>query len=84
MTHMRHDCLIKVSWCDIMRYAIQTLVNVFAEIHSAKASGKPFRDNRYVDVYREKSVKIVVKVIVPVKDYPKVSICRSEEPSSFS
>lgn len=49
-------------------------MNVFAEIHSAKASGKPFRDNRYVDVYREKSVKIVVKVIVPVKDYPKVSM----------
>lgn len=41
------------------------------EIQSAKASGKPFRDNRYVDVYREKQIRVVVKVIVPVKEHPK-------------
>lgn len=42
------------------------------EIQSAKASGKPFRDNRYVDVYREKQIRVVVKCIVPVKEHPKV------------
>jgi hypothetical protein len=42
------------------------------EIQNAKASGKPFRDQRYVDVYREKAIRVVVKVIVPVKEYPKV------------
>ncbi|CRK92946.1 CLUMA_CG006495, isoform A [Clunio marinus] len=41
------------------------------EIQQAKASGKPFRDTRYVDVYREKQVRVVVKVIVPVKEHPK-------------
>ncbi|XP_070498746.1 KH domain-containing, RNA-binding, signal transduction-associated protein 3-like isoform X2 [Chironomus tepperi] len=41
------------------------------EIQNAKASGKPFRDQRYVDVYREKQIRLVVKVIVPVKDHPK-------------
>jgi hypothetical protein len=42
------------------------------EIQNAKASGKPFRDNRYVDVYREKQIRVVVKCIVPVKEHPKV------------
>lgn len=43
-----------------------------SEIQSAKASGKPFRgDQRYVDVYHEKQIRVVVKVIVPVKEYPK-------------
>lgn len=42
-----------------------------SEIQSAKASGKPFRDNRYVDVYREKQIRVVVKVLVPVKEHPK-------------
>ncbi|CAO1408697.1 unnamed protein product [Diamesa tonsa] len=41
------------------------------EIQSAKSSGKPFRDQRYVDVYREKQIRVVVKVIVPVKEHPK-------------
>lgn len=41
------------------------------EIQNAKASGKPFRDNRYVDVYREKQIRVVVKVLVPVKEHPK-------------
>lgn len=45
--------------------------NKYLEIQNAKASGKPFRDQRYVDVYREKQIRLVVKVIVPVKDHPK-------------
>lgn len=47
------------------------LLQIYIEIQSAKASGKPFRDNRYVDVYREKQIRVVVKVIVPVKEHPK-------------
>lgn len=42
-----------------------------SEIQNAKASGKPYRDNRFVDVYREKQIRVVVKVIVPVKEHPK-------------
>lgn len=35
----------------------------------------PPRDTRYVDVYHEKPVKISVKVLVPVKEHPRVSAC---------
>lgn len=45
---------------------------VRTEIQNAKASGKAYRgDQRYVDVYREKQIRVVVKVLVPVKEYPK-------------
>lgn len=53
-------------------FSLVLLVSIIrAEIQNAKASGKPFRDQRYVDVYREKQIRLVVKVIVPVKDHPK-------------
>lgn len=53
----------------ILSFAL--LLQYYIEIQNAKASGKPFRDNRYVDVYREKQIRVVVKVIVPVKEHPK-------------
>lgn len=34
----------------------------------------PHRDLKYVDIYREKPVRVTVKVLVPVKEHPKVSI----------
>lgn len=33
----------------------------------------PHRDLRYVDIYREKQIRVTVKVLVPVKEHPKVS-----------
>lgn len=47
------------------------LLHHHTEIQNAKASGKPFRDQRFIDVYKEKQIRVVVKVIVPVKDHPK-------------
>lgn len=47
------------------------MATIKTEIANAKASNKPFRDSRYVDVYREKQIRVVVKVIVPVKEHPK-------------
>lgn len=38
-----------------------------------KQSGQPTRDYRYVDIFREKPIKVVTKVMVPVREYPKVS-----------
>lgn len=36
-------------------------------------SGKiPPRELRYVDIYREKQIRVTVKVLVPVKEHPKV------------
>lgn len=38
-------------------------------------SGKiPPRDLRYVDIYREKQIRVTVKVLVPVREHPKVLI----------
>lgn len=61
-------CVVKI----FAKISIFFLFSISIEIQNAKASGKPFRgDQRYVDVYREKQIRVVVKVIVPVKEYPK-------------
>lgn len=36
--------------------------------------GKPIRDPKYVDIYREKPIRVSVKVLVPVREHPKVVI----------
>ncbi|XP_047506600.1 glycine-rich protein GRP33-like isoform X3 [Pieris napi] len=42
------------------------------EVERLQASGRiPLRDNKYVDVFREKPVKVTVKVLVPIKEHPK-------------
>lgn len=39
----------------------------------AQATGKPLKpENRYVDIYKEKPIKVVTKVLVPVKEHPRV------------
>lgn len=46
----------------------------FIEIQKTQAIGKPLRDPKYVDIYREKPVRISVKVLVPIREHPKVSM----------
>ncbi|XP_053618095.1 KH domain-containing, RNA-binding, signal transduction-associated protein 2-like isoform X2 [Plodia interpunctella] len=42
------------------------------EVTRVQATGRlPLRDARYLDVYREKPVKVTVKVLVPIKEHPK-------------
>ncbi|XP_055692421.1 KH domain-containing, RNA-binding, signal transduction-associated protein 3-like isoform X1 [Lutzomyia longipalpis] len=42
------------------------------EVQKVQQSGKiPPRENRYVDIYREKQIRVNVKVLVPVKEHPK-------------
>ncbi|XP_026827401.1 KH domain-containing, RNA-binding, signal transduction-associated protein 2 isoform X1 [Ooceraea biroi] len=41
------------------------------EIQKTQAIGKPLRDPKYVDIYREKPVRISVKVLVPIREHPK-------------
>ncbi|XP_072948144.1 uncharacterized protein [Epargyreus clarus] len=44
------------------------------EVNRLQASGRvPPRDNKYLDVYREKPIKLTVKVLVPVKEHPKIN-----------
>lgn len=45
---------------------------VLLELARTKQTGQPSRDYRYVDIFREKPMKVVVKVMVPIKEYPKV------------
>ncbi|XP_046415797.1 KH domain-containing, RNA-binding, signal transduction-associated protein 2-like isoform X3 [Neodiprion pinetum] len=41
------------------------------EIQKTQAIGKPLRDPKYVDIYREKPIRVAVKVLVPVREHPK-------------
>ncbi|XP_061927907.1 KH domain-containing, RNA-binding, signal transduction-associated protein 3 isoform X4 [Apis cerana] len=41
------------------------------EIQKTQAIGKPVRDPKYVDIYREKPIRVSVKVLVPVREHPK-------------
>jgi len=34
---------------------------------------RPMRESKYVDIYREKHVRVSVKVLIPVREHPKVS-----------
>lgn len=46
----------------------------FTEIQKTQAIGKPLKDSKYVDIYREKPVRVSVKVLIPVREHPKVNI----------
>ncbi|XP_033210347.1 KH domain-containing, RNA-binding, signal transduction-associated protein 3-like [Belonocnema kinseyi] len=41
------------------------------EIQKTQAIGKPLKDHKYVDIYREKPIRVAVKVLVPVREHPK-------------
>ncbi|CAH1117122.1 unnamed protein product [Phaedon cochleariae] len=41
------------------------------EVSKVQQLGRVPRDNKYVDIYREKPIKVTVKVLVPVKEHPK-------------
>ncbi|KAJ8683982.1 hypothetical protein QAD02_019774, partial [Eretmocerus hayati] len=41
------------------------------EITKTQNSGKLNRDQKYVDIYREKPIKVSVKVLIPVREHPK-------------
>lgn len=48
---------------------------IIAEIVKVQSIGKtPQKDVKYVDIYREKPIKVTVKVLVPVREHPKVRI----------
>lgn len=40
----------------------------------------PQREQKYVDIYREKQIRVTVKVLVPVKEHPKVSVIHIQWP----
>lgn len=41
------------------------------EVVKAQAKGKPVKESKYVDIYREKPVRVTTKVLVPVKEHPR-------------
>ena len=47
---------------------------MIAEISRVQCGGRPpGSDTQYVDVYNEKPIRVVTRVIVPVKQHPKVT-----------
>ena len=50
---------------------------IFSEISRLQAGGSKgggFKDPiKYVDVYRERPIRLTVRVLVPVREHPKVS-----------
>jgi hypothetical protein len=45
-----------------------------SEIARIQSGGKPpGRENRLVDIYHEKPIRLSVRVLVPVKEHPKVT-----------
>lgn len=59
-------------------FFIDSIFHIFvlalAEIAKVQQSGRiPQREQKYVDIYREKQIRVTVKVLVPVKEHPKVS-----------
>lgn len=44
------------------------------EIAKVQQCGRiPLKEQKYVDIYREKQIRVTVKVLVPVKEHPKVN-----------
>ncbi|XP_028050028.1 KH domain-containing, RNA-binding, signal transduction-associated protein 2 isoform X2 [Monomorium pharaonis] len=41
------------------------------EIQKTETMRRPMRESKYVDIYREKPVRVSVKVLVPVREHPK-------------
>ena len=48
---------------------------LFLEISRVQSGGRPpGRENRLLDVYNEKPVRVTAKILVPVKEHPRVRI----------
>ncbi|XP_018403957.1 PREDICTED: KH domain-containing, RNA-binding, signal transduction-associated protein 3-like [Cyphomyrmex costatus] len=41
------------------------------EIHKTETMRRPMRESKYVDIYREKHVRVSVKVLIPIREHPK-------------
>lgn len=55
--------------CFYLRSDFQT------EIAKVQQCGRiPLKEQKYVDIYREKQIRVTVKVLVPVKEHPKVNL----------
>lgn len=49
--------------------------SIYSEIAKVQQTGRiPQREQKYVDIYREKQIRVTVKVLVPVKEHPKVRL----------
>ncbi|KAJ9596994.1 hypothetical protein L9F63_011976 [Diploptera punctata] len=56
-------------WPNALRLLDQ---EVTKEVARVQAAGKPLpKESKYVDIYREKPIRVAVKVLVPIKEHPK-------------
>lgn len=46
---------------------------LFKEIEKVQTTGRiPSREQKYADIYREKPLRVSQKVLVPIREHPKV------------
>lgn len=56
-------------WPNALRLLDQ---EVTKEVARVQAAGKPLpKESKYVDIYREKPIRVAVKVLVPIREHPK-------------
>ncbi|XP_055379333.1 KH domain-containing, RNA-binding, signal transduction-associated protein 3 isoform X2 [Condylostylus longicornis] len=64
------DCILEKSKLDKKFPICERLLD--AEIEKVQTTGRiPTRDPKYVDIYREKPVRVAQKILVPVREHPK-------------
>lgn len=48
---------------------------LFEEIEKVQTTGRiPSKEQKYADIYREKPIRISQKVLVPIREHPKVRV----------
>lgn len=46
---------------------------IFLEIEKVQTTGRlPSKEQKYADIYREKPLRVSQKVLVPIREHPKV------------
>lgn len=46
---------------------------LFTEIERVEGAGRaPPKENKYIDLQKNKPIRVISRVLVPVKEYPKV------------
>ena len=71
-----HTSIVTSHTIIVSIHTLQSFMSQYLEIsllQSGQTQATPHCEGQMVDVYREKPIRLVVKVTVPVKEHPKVN-----------
>ena len=67
-------CVVSERLFHVFVVSVRVFVSGFSEIQRVqsdiRAAGKP--ESKYADVIREKPIRVTSRIVVPVRDHPKV------------